>query len=273
MINPLKTIEINHFIFKHPQVPSALNGFQIAQISDIHMGRWVKPRHMAQVVDFINAFDPDINVLTGDYVGYNKQDILRCVGELDRLEAPTYAILGNHDHWASTEVSEQTFEASSIHLLQNEHVLYSHEETSFYIVGIDDHVTKNDDIPAAFEGVRPSKFCLVLNHVPSIGEACAEAGGHLILGGHTHNYQFNIPQFTNRLASRLGAQFFAGPYRFDNAFMYINRGLGSASWPVRIRSLPELSIFTLEHHEMPLLELHEHKSIEIEHRPAAASSA
>lgn len=269
MINPLKTIEVNHFTFRHPTISDKLNGYKIAQISDIHMGRWLKPRHLRQVIDFINDQQPDLNVLTGDYVGYNKRDIIDCVKEMDRLIAPTYAILGNHDHWTSTSLCEQTFEESSIHLLQNEHVLLNHNQEHFYIIGIDDHVTKHDDIPTAFDGVRTSRFCLVLNHVPSIGQQCAEAGGHLILSGHTHNYQFNIPQFTNRLAGRLGAQFFAGPYRFEDAFMYINRGLGSASWPLRIRALPEVSIFSLEHHSHPMLELQESYAIGVEHKQPA----
>ena len=70
-----------------------------------------------------------------------------------------------------------------------------------------------------------------------------------------HNFQFNIPRFTNRLAQTAGVNYFAGPYRIEDAFLYINRGLGSASWPWRIRALPELTRIDLAYGETPRLEL------------------
>lgn len=246
MINPLKRVEINHFTFTHPTIPPALNGYTFVQISDVHMGRWVKAGHMSNLVGLVNEMRPDAAVLTGDYVGYSKSDIARCVQTLDELQVPTYAVLGNHDHWTSTELCTQEFEASSIHLLTNEHMIIDHGDDHFYMVGVDDHVTGHADASAAFEGIPDDRFCLTLNHVPSYAPECAKRGGHLILGGHTHNYQFNVPGLTNRLVTRLGGEFFAGPYRFENGMMYINRGLGSASWPIRIRSLPELSVFRLQ---------------------------
>lgn len=242
MINPLKKIEVNHFTLHSPRVPMDLEGFCIAQISDIHMGRWVKPRHMLQIVERVNAHAPDLVALTGDYVGYNKLDLERCVRSLDALKPVSYAVLGNHDHWTDGERAKRAFDDSHITLLTNEHRLHDHR---LEVVGVDDMVTKNHDVEKAFAEVDGELFCLVLNHVPELARECAEAGGDLILSGHTHNFQFNIPRLTNRLAQRFGVGFFAGPYRLGAAFLYINRGLGSASWPVRIRSMPELTYITL----------------------------
>lgn len=260
MIHPLKKIELNTFTLYHPRVPKALEGYRVAQMSDVHMGRWVKPHHVAELVTYFNEVSADLVVLTGDYVGYSKDDITRFTGALEGLKGPAYAVLGNHDHWASTQLCQQAFASSPVKLLTNEHVTLSHNGAKLELVGVDDVVTGHADVAKAFAQVDPERFALVLNHVPSLGADCAEAGGHLILSGHTHNFQFNIPRFTNTLAGRLGAEFFAGPYRLNDAsFMYINRGLGSASWPWRVRSMPELSFFELKHGARMRLELTAHE--------------
>ena len=266
-LNPLRLVEVNHFDFFHPQIPPALEGFSLAQISDIHMGRWVKPRHMRQVVDFINDLDPHLVALTGDYVGYNKLDFDRCVQTLDALHPPTYAVLGNHDHWTDSALAKARFGRSGIDLLQNESRTISHHDAHFHLVGVDDAVTKNADLAKAFAGAPTAQFCLTLNHVPAIAPDCAKAGADLILSGHTHNFQFNIPKLTNALAKALGTQFYAGPYRLDQSFLYINRGLGSASWPWRIRATPELTLFTLRHGPTPSLDLTASDPLRVIHKP------
>ncbi|MBA2660985.1 MAG: metallophosphoesterase [Bradymonadaceae bacterium] len=266
MINPLKTVEINTFIFRHPKVPRNLENFQIAQISDVHLGRWVKPRHMRQIVEFVNFQEPQLVALTGDYVGYSSRDILPCVETLSGLRHPTYAVLGNHDHWTSTEQSVNAFRELKIPVLSNESVPFSYGQGMIDLVGVDDHVTKKSDIEAAFGNVGGENFCLTLNHVPSIAPQLAVRGADLILSGHTHGFQFNIPGVTHRIARKFGTEFYAGAYRIDNSYLYINRGLGSASWPWRIRAMPELSFFRLEYGEIPRLELAETKYLNIKHR-------
>ncbi len=263
MIHPLTNIEVNSFELAHPRVSEAIDGLRLAQLSDIHMGRWVKPSHVQQLARYVNDAGVDLVALTGDYVGYDKRDLARCADALATLTAPSYAVLGNHDHWTSTELAREAFLKSPILLLENANTAHGHRDGWLQIVGVDDLVTGHADVPRAFEGVPPNRFCLVLNHVPSLAPTCAQAGGHLILGGHTHNFQFNVPQLTNRLAGRMGATFFAGPYRHGDAYSYINRGLGSASWPWRLRAAPEITFFTLRRGHKPRLELREQQALDL----------
>lgn len=267
MINPLHKVEIAKYELFHPNVGGA-DGLVIAQLSDIHMGRWVKPRHLRQLVEWINETAPDLVALTGDYVGYNKRDVDRCVDELDQLSAPSFAVLGNHDHWTDGARAQRAFNKSSIALMSNESVLFADDRLR--LVGVDDQVTGNADVGRAFGDVGGARFCLTLNHVPSIAPDCVGAGADLVLSGHTHNFQFNIPAVTNALATRLGAKYCAGPYRIDDSYLYINRGLGSASWPRRIRSLPEITYITLRHSDDHIrLELVESMFRAVEHRRRA----
>ncbi len=258
MINPLKSIEETSYTLHHPAIPPSINGMTLTQISDIHMGRWVKPHHIKELCTHVNQLEPDLVLLTGDYVGYNKQDIARCADALSSLKPTSFAVLGNHDYWADADLAQAMFEPTPIKLLTNEMVVHSHNETEINIIGVDDHVTGHANVAQAFQDHDPSqRFGLTLNHVPSIAPECAAAGGHLILSGHTHNFQFNIPRLTNRLAQSFGVKYYAGPYKIKESILYINRGLGSASWPWRIRAMPELTHITLQHGHHPILEFNQ----------------
>lgn len=267
MINPLREVEVNGFVLRHPNVSADLAGLKVAQVTDVHMGRWVKTRHLRQLVEFINRRQPHVVALTGDYVGYSKLDLEPCIGALSHFNAPMYAVLGNHDHWASTEWSMRAFEGTGIRLLTNEWVDEEYNGVPYHVVGVDDAVTGHADVAKAFDGVDPKKFRLTLNHVPSIAWECADAGADLILSGHTHGFQFNIPRVTNAVAERFGTKLFAGPYRLNSSMLYISRGLGSASWPWRIRARPELSFFELQPGDSPSLEVVESDVMRVAHRP------
>jgi predicted MPP superfamily phosphohydrolase len=267
MINPLKEVEVNRFLLRHPRVSESLGGMSIAQITDIHLGRWVKPRHLLQLVEFVNDQEPHLVALTGDYVGYNTDDIGPCVQALGELAPPTFAVLGNHDHWASTEQTKNEFDRVEIPLLTNQRVVFPHGDTQISVVGVDDHVTRHADVEAAFEDHDDQGFCLTLNHVPAIAPACAEKGAHLILSGHTHGFQFNVPGLTHKIAEQFGTEYYAGPYRLGESYLYISRGLGSASWPWRIRAKPELTFFELRPSKNIHLELVSSETMSVKHRP------
>lgn len=255
MINPLKRLEVNRFVMRHPKITEALRGFRVAHVTDIHFGPWVKTRHLTELVDYVNTEAPDFVALTGDYVGYNKKTLKPCADALADLDGHVVAVLGNHDHWASTEYSLECFAAANIPVLCNESFHLGHNGEHLQVVGVDDAVTSHADVPKAFEQANAELFCLTLNHVPAIAWDCADAGGNLILSGHTHGFQFNVPRITNAIVERMGTKLFAGPYRLNDAILYISRGLGSASWPRRIRAMPELTFFELEPGKRPELEL------------------
>ncbi len=256
MINPFKNIEVKHIGTSHPSVDERTEGLVIAHITDVHHGRWVKTGHVEELVALVNRRNPDIVVLTGDYVGYSKRDIYPCVGAFAGLEAPTFATLGNHDHWACTDTCQRAFADFGIPLLSNESRRVStaggHQ---LRVVGVDDSFTNNHDVERAFVDVGDDEFVLVLSHVPELGPELAEAGGHMVLSGHTHGLQFNIPGVADRIARRFGMVYTEGSYTFDTAMLYVSKGLGSASWPRRYRAAPELTFFELTSGHEPAMSL------------------
>lgn len=248
MIHPLPKVEFTQLHLKHPNIEPGTH-LSIAQVTDIHIGPWVKPRHVEQLVEHVNHLNPDLVALTGDYVGYRKKTLEYCAHMFEGFVSPTYAVLGNHDHWADTRLAQQAFERSSVDLLTNEARVFDHVNGSIRIVGVDDAVTKNHDIEAAHRDHEEQGFTLTLNHVPEVAATCAEFGSDVILSGHTHGLQFNIPKVAERLAKLAKLEFTGGYYPLGPSHLYVCRGIGSASWPRRIDATPEVAVITLEHGE------------------------
>jgi predicted MPP superfamily phosphohydrolase len=266
MINPFKRVEVNHLTLKHPRVDERTDGMLIAHITDVHHGRWVKSHHVKEVASWVNAQKPDLTVLTGDYVGYSALDIEPCVNALRHLDGPVYATLGNHDHWASTKASLEAFERAKIPTLNTASALVqTRRNHQLRVIGVDDAVTKKHDLDLAFSEARGGCFQLALSHVPELAPQVAQRGGHLILSGHTHGLQFNVPRVAEPLANKLGMSFIGGPYHLEESLLYVSRGLGSASWPWRFRASPELTFFRLEHALQPSLTLSHQHHISVSH--------
>lgn len=272
MINPLKRVEVNHFTLRHPRVDDRTRAMVIAHVTDIHLGRWVKPPHVEDIAHYVNRQGVDLAVLTGDYVGYDKGDLAPCAEALDKLEMPAFATLGNHDHWASTELAHEAFARSSVSVLANASIAFtSHRGHALRVVGVDDSVTGHHDIARSFEEATDDLLRLTLCHVPSLAPQVSEAGGDLMFSGHTHGLQFNVPGVARLLESRLGVKYIGGGYQVGQTLLYVSRGLGSASWPWRYRAAPELSFFTLQPGHRPELILNHRLQTTIAHVPSRRS--
>jgi predicted MPP superfamily phosphohydrolase len=254
--DPLQEIQSRRFRLRHPDIEASASGVSVTQLTDLHMGQWIKESHIGQIVDILNQQPADIYALTGDYVGYDEDDIFPCIEKLDRLDGPAFAVFGNHDHWTSGDLTRRAFSRSNIQALSNESVLFSLPGSSknIRVVGVDDHATNHSDLEAAFSEVSGERFCLTLNHVPAVAPECAQRGADLILSGHTHGYQLDLPG-VQKIAERMGVDFYAGPYRLGNSYLYICRGLGSTSWPFRIGTKPEIATIELTEGSSPRLEL------------------
>src|SRR6185295_14016565 len=103
-----------------------------------HVRTGVKPRRLHRAVEIINELRPDAVVLTGDYVCTSTRPLPELTSALRELRAPSYAVLGNHDHWAGAKAVRAALERSGVDVLQNEHRLVRAQGTSFHLVGVDD---------------------------------------------------------------------------------------------------------------------------------------
>jgi predicted MPP superfamily phosphohydrolase len=222
---------------------------RVVQITDIHVGLTTPRRLLERVSDVIATLDADLVVLTGDYVNASLFFLDRVTEFVARLPKPCVATLGNHDHWTSAPRVSEALRLGGALVLQNastEVELQGREP--LVVVGVDDGCSKNADVDRAFEKVAHPERALVLTHTPSTADAIAAYGSPLVLSGHTHAGQIDVPRVTRPLARLVGHRYLRGFHRVGpTTSLYVSAGIGhSAPGLRRGRAAPEISIFDLD---------------------------
>ena len=246
----------------------AHHGVIACQISDFHVDRDEDLSRLALAVDAINAQQPDLVFLTGDYFS-GPETMRRYLGAFrDALHklAPksgVFAILGNHDHWASAERISEALRSAGADLLANESRRVKLHGEDLVIVGMDDLWARRAAPARAFADVRDDDATILLAHNPDSALYVRHLRPGVQLSGHTHGGVVRIPFYGSPLRSilRIGKDFYSGLNRYEDFYIYTNRGLGTFFVRIRINCRPEVSRFSL----VPLSE--------IERQPIAANGA
>ncbi len=229
-----------------PGLHPSHDGLRIAQLSDIHIGRGSPDGRVISAVRMVNEENPDVAVLTGDYVTTKRDPYERVPALLRGLNAPTYAVLGNHDHYTDAPYLRKGLEGIGYTVLQNEHSVLRIKGADFNVMGLDDSTTHHDDVEKTFKA-KPTGSRLVLAHTPTTAKKLPAWQGMLCLSGHTHGGQLHVPMLTDGIFARAGMPYVRGLYNVRGNQLYVNRGLGFGRGTAlpRMNSDPELSIITL----------------------------
>lgn len=224
----------------------AHDGLVVAQLSDIHVGRGAPDERVKNAIAAMNAAKPDLAVLTGDYVTTKRDPFERVPALLKGLEAPTYAVLGNHDHLSNGPYLKWRLEGVGYAVLQNQHTTLRLKGADFTVLGVDDSTTRHDDLAQTLKGA-PKGSRLMLAHTPSFARKLPSNEGLLCLSGHTHGGQILIPGLTAGIFGLAGQPFIRGHHAVNGNQVYVNRGLGfgRGTGLVRLGSEPEVSLITL----------------------------
>lgn len=228
----------------------ALQGFRIAQISDLHVGPTIGRRYVEQVVRCSNALDAHLVALTGDIVDGSVARLADHVAPLGRLQS-TYGsvfILGNHDCYSGAGEWIAHFRQMGMRILLNEHWLLAHGSARLLVGGVTDPALRQfvrDAVPrpdlAAAPGVM-AELRLLLAHNPSLAPQAERAGFDVQLSGHTHAGQF----FPWTIAVRLvHAPLVSGLSRLGKMWVYVSAGTGSWGPPIRLGTRTELTLVEL----------------------------
>jgi len=227
-------------------LPAALDGLTIVQISDIHVGPTIKARYVDAIVDAVNRLEPDVIAVTGDIVDGSVAQLASHTEPLRRLTARygTYLVTGNHEYYSGAAQWIAEFDRLGLHVLLNEHVVLEHRGTPFIVAGVTDYSAGHFDEthrsdPAAALADAPSdvRIKVLLAHQPRTALIAADAGYTLQLSGHTHGGQF----FPWNFFVRLQQPFTAGLAKLGPLWVYTSRGTGYWGPPKRLGAPSEIT--------------------------------
>jgi len=237
-------------------LPPAFNGFRIAQISDIHLDEFTEPFFLERVVRDVNGREPDMVVLTGDFVTHGSLTFLNgrsaahhCAEILSTLTCPLrFACLGNHDVAVSAPLVIDSLVANGIPVLVDDHVPIERYGSRFWLCGVNDPGTTNPRLDLAVPP-EPNAPVILMAHEPDYADmVLLHPRGRLVdvmLAGHTHGGQIRLP-FTGPLVlPPMGKKYAEGLFHLQKMQLYVNRGIGAVGIPFRLNCPPEVTVFTL----------------------------
>jgi predicted MPP superfamily phosphohydrolase len=206
-----------------PNLPSALDGMQIMQISDIHLSGYMTRSEVRRAVDMANDLNADLAVVTGDFITGASDPIADCIDEVSRLHAPlgVWGCNGNHEIYAKAEdAAQQLFAQAGMKLLRQENAQLTFRGAQFNLIGVDYQRERNNNghrtpmLANLDPLIRRDMPNILLSHNPNTFNRAAELGVELSLAGHTHGGQIQVEILDHRLTpARFISDYVAGLYQ------------------------------------------------------------
>lgn len=242
-------VQINTYRIPVPRLPKAFEEFTIVHLTDLHYGFLVSLAHIKRVIETANSIPSDMIVCTGDYI--HERNSVKQINlvwhELSKLQAPSgvLSVLGNHDHWGDTTRSLFWLNKSGQNL-QHTVRRIRRNGASLWFAGAGDLWEDSADIDQLLAPV-PKKECrILLAHNPDSADTIRKARADLIISGHTHGGQVNIPFYGPPILPVKNKNYSSGLKKSKRGFpVFISRGIGWAILPIRFNCYPEIAVLKL----------------------------
>jgi len=228
-----------------------LGELRIAQIADSHIGSILDGNEFAYQMDRIASYNPDILVITGDFVDDDTpyEDMMTACNALGRLKTTygVFYVFGNHDKGYynsrnfTTEELRKALEDNGVTILEDESVLIDHR---FYIIGRQDRSTRDRaDIADLVKNLDKTKYMIVLNHQPNDYEAEEASGVDLVLSGHTHGGHIFPAGLVGLLSGANDKEY--GAERRGNTTFVVTSGISGWAIPIKTMCFSEFVIMDI----------------------------
>lgn len=241
------------------RIPTAFNGFRIAQVSDLHNA--VFGEDNAELLQILSECEPNIIVITGDLVDAEHTNIdiaLNFAKEAVQI-AGTYYVTGNHEASLPQYDELKTgLESIGVVVLEDASMQLEYKGEAITLIGLSDpsFTIKEDmfgEVPAMVStklnslADDESSYTILLSHRPELFESYAHCNIDLVLSGHAHGGQFRLPFIGGLVAPNQGLfpQYDAGIYTKGDTNMIVSRGLGNSIIPIRFNNRPEIVLLEL----------------------------
>lgn len=255
-----KTLVTTEIEVINEKIPESFHGYRIVHISDLHNTEFGKDNK--RLLKKIKDAKPDIIVMTGDMIDMYRPDIdvTLCLAEELVKIASVYFVSGNHDiKTVGRELLFAGFKEIGVTTLRNRSVTLEKDGESITLSGIDDPKflddflsgTDEENIKNTLESLienQEDTFKILLTHRPEMFDIYSSFNIDLVLSGHAHGGQINIPFKGGLIAPGQGwfPEYYEGVYEKENTQMVVNRGLGNSAFPFRINNKPEIIIAELK---------------------------
>ena len=229
-------------------LPKAFHGKRFALLTDIHHGPFISLNYIRQIVEMTNELKPDAILLSGDYVHRHPKYIDPCFDVLANLKAPmgVFGVLGNHDHWESTADTRRAMQRNHVEELSNSGVWLESEGQRLRIAGVDDLWAGKPDLNSELKDCRQDESAILLCHNPDFVEGITDSRVGLVVSGHTHGGQIVFPLIgAPRVPSRYGQKYLHGLVKTDATQVFVSRGVGTVTPPLRFYCRPEIVLITV----------------------------
>lgn len=217
----------------------------VACLGDIHYDPLCEADYLHTVVDMVNAAQPDLIALTGDYITHATPQVTELARILGRLRAPlgVFAALGNHDQWHAAEAVTSLLRARKIQVLRNASVALPDQE-SWFITALESYWSGRPD-PACLDRTGPDSRHLLIWHEPDPFSQTDDPRVRLQMSGHTHGGQIRAPLIGALRLPSWGRLFDQGLFTRSGRHLFVNRGIGTVTYHLRVNCRPEISLLEL----------------------------
>lgn len=247
-------IDVEEIVLRIPGLPDRLAGKRIVQLSDLHLCEMTSADQLNEAVTLVNHLAPDWLFLTGDYVGDDADYAEGLVEPLRRVQAPIYAVYGNHDYWSNLRVVSETLRQARVMILRNQATPLA---DGLWLGGVDDIWSGRPDLEETLRAAPRTATTLLLVHEPDYFDHVLQRGAPVAaqFSGHSHGGQVRLPMLRPGpdglrtyapILPRYGRQYPIGLRSVGSQHVYTNRGLGVWPVPYRINCRPEVTLFVLQ---------------------------
>jgi predicted MPP superfamily phosphohydrolase len=246
-------VRVRHFSGHALHAEQLTTPIRVAHLTDQHVGRVTPLKTQNKAVDLALAQDPDVVLLTGDFVCHSELYLDDLTELIRRINKPAFAVLGNHDHWTNAEAVKKALIKGGAEILTNANTLITVGHETLQLVGVDDAYTGHADLNQAIKGMKKNIATIGLSHIPEEADKFWLKGIPLVLSGHTHAGQVTVAGLHELILGKVvGHKYIHGFYGsrsegIPQGAVYVSAGIGAAVMPLRMgeKGKREVAIFDI----------------------------
>jgi len=249
--------------FKKQSLPSSLNNFKIAFISDIQADHYTDEGRLSNFISMINELDPDLVLIAGDLITTGPKYIGLSAKEVGKIKAKygVYSCVGDHDNWAYRNNHKKSIAEVRNSLMHNNVEMIDNGKRMINVDGAEIGITfvtntyvgkVRDEVLDSLSSNCTGDLKIFLTHQPRtyLIEAAQKNHFDLYLCGHTHGGQLSLVfPFIQLSPTLIETKYIQGDFWFGDMLMVVTRGLGMSLAPIRYNSTPEITLITLQNNK------------------------